>query len=282
MRHVLDLRPVLALLVAAVAGAPALARVELSAPAATPVALPSTTVAPTARPRTCPLTLDRDRLRAPLARTAQKIADNQPVKIIALGSSSTYGFGASTPAAAYPSRLEQELAQRLPDQQITVLNRGVNSEEAPQTLLRLDTDVIAENPDLVLWQVGTNALLRKTPLEPGTLLEGMSRMKKIGADIVLIDPQYAPRFIATRDAERVVTTISAVSSVARVSMFHRFAMMRRWHENDRLPLKTFLSWDGLHMNDWGYACFAKSIGTAIFEAVIGPKTAVSGLPFPNH
>jgi lysophospholipase L1-like esterase len=224
------------------------------------------------------LTLDRERLLAPLARTAQRIADRLPVKIVALGSSSTYGFGASTPAASYPSRLEEQLALGLPDQQITVLNRGISGEEATQTLSRLDADVIAERPDLVLWQIGTNALLRKIPLEPNSLLEGMTRMKKIGADVVLIDPQYAPRFIATRDAERIVSIISAASSAAHVAMFHRFALMRRWHEIDRLPLKTFLSWDGLHLNDWGYACFAKSLGTAILETVMGSKTVASGLP----
>jgi acyl-CoA thioesterase I len=276
MRHVL--RSVVALLAATIVlSTLGSAGAEMPTSAATPVALPSP-VAPTVRSRNCSVTAERDRIRAPLSRTAQKIADHQPVKIVALGSSSTYGFGASTPAASYPSRLAEELAQRLPDQQITVLNRGINGEEAGEMLARLDADVIAENPDLVLWQVGTNALLRKIPLQPNSLREGMTRMKRLGADIVLIDPQFAPKYIATTDAERVVSIISAVSAAAHVGVFHRFALMRRWHETDRLPLDTFLSWDGLHMNDWGYACFAKSIGTAITTAVLGSKTTVSELP----
>jgi acyl-CoA thioesterase I len=276
MRHVF--RSVAPLLAAAIVlSASGSAEAEMPTPAATPVALPSS-AAPAAPSRNCSVAAERDRIRAPLSRTAQKIADRQPVKIVALGSSSTYGFGASTPAASYPSRLAEELAQRLPDQQITVLNRGINGEEAGEMLARLDADVIAENPDLVLWQVGTNALLRKIPLQPNSLREGMSRMKRTGADIVLIDPQFAPKYIATTDAERVVSVISAVSAAAHVGVFHRFALMRRWHETDRLPLDTFLSWDGLHMNDWGYACFAKSIGTAITTAVLGSKTTVSELP----
>jgi hypothetical protein len=32
------------------------------------------------------------------------------------------------------------------------------------------------------------------------------------------------------------------------------------------------------MNDWGYACFARSIGTAITTALLGSKTTVSELP----
>jgi lysophospholipase L1-like esterase len=276
MRHIL--RSVVVLLAATIVlSALDLANAEIPALAATPVALPSSPLPPVG-PSNCSATAERDRIRGPLSRTAQKIADHLPVKIVALGSSSTYGFGASTPAAAYPSRLAEDLAQRLPDQQITVLNRGISGEEASEMLTRLDTDVIAENPDLVLWQVGTNALLRKIPLKPNSLREGMTRMKRIGADVVLIDPQFAPKYIATPDAERVVSIISAVSAAAHVGIFHRFALMRRWHEIDRLPLDTFLSWDGLHMNDWGYACFAKSIGTAITTAVLGSRTTVSALP----
>ena len=33
-------------------------------------------------------------------------------------------------------------------------------------LARLPEQVIQENPDLVLWQLGTNAVLRDRPLDP--------------------------------------------------------------------------------------------------------------------
>src|SRR5947208_1032885 len=134
MRHVL--RSVVALLAATIVlSVLGSAGAEMPTSAATPVALPSS-AAPTALSRNCSVTAERDRIRAPLSRTAQKIADHLPVKIVALGSSSTYGFGASTRAASYPSRLAEELAQLLPDQQITVLNRGINGDEASATLSR--------------------------------------------------------------------------------------------------------------------------------------------------
>ena len=47
-----------------------------------------------------------------------------------------------------------------------MLNRGVNGEDAREMLARFDQSVIAESPDLVLWQVGTNALLLDRPLFP--------------------------------------------------------------------------------------------------------------------
>ena len=72
------------------------------------------------------------------------------------------GAGASSPAASYPSRLEVELKAAFPDAHITVLNRGVNGEDAADMLARFDKAVFAEQPDLVIWQVGTNSVLRDT------------------------------------------------------------------------------------------------------------------------
>ena len=150
------------------------------------------------QPAACNITLDQVRFDLPLVRTARVLAAGKPLKIVALGSSSTYGAGASTSAASYPSRLVDELGRRFPGHEITVLNRGVNGNEAADMLARLDTAVLAERPDLVLWQVGTNSVLRDKPLQPHAPLlhEGLARLKATGADVVLIDPQYAPRVIA--------------------------------------------------------------------------------------
>src|SRR6185312_1463932 len=100
------------------------------------------------------------RLQEPLLRTSLALTAGDPLVIVAIGSSSTAGVGASSPAASYPSQLEADLRARFPGVPITVLNRGIGGEEAPQMLARFDRDVIAEKPDLVLWQVGTNGVLR--------------------------------------------------------------------------------------------------------------------------
>ncbi len=114
-----------------------------------------------------------------LPRVAERIARGGPVTIVAIGSSSTAGFGASSLTASYPSRLEAALKAKLPRIQITVLNRGVNGEEIGDMLARLDRSVIAERPDLVLWQVGTNAVLNaeKVASDAASLAEGLRRLK---------------------------------------------------------------------------------------------------------
>jgi acyl-CoA thioesterase-1 len=209
------------------------------------------------------------RLARPLWHTARRVAAHEPIKIVAVGSSSTAGSGASSPAACYPSRLAEELKRRFPTEEITVLNRGVNGEEAADMLLRLDADVISEKPDLVLWQLGTNAVLRDNPLGRmgHAIHEGVRRLKATGADVVLMDLQYSPKVIAKPEADPMIDLIARIAKQEDVSVFHRFAVMQHWHDTEGLQFAAFLSPDLLHMNDWSYACVAKVLGGAIADAV---------------
>jgi acyl-CoA thioesterase I len=246
---------------ALVAGAFALGGLFAVAP--TPVA------ADASAPR-CVAPADLTRLDLPLKRTARRLASRQLIVIAALGSSSTAGAGASSDAATYPSRLMVELAQRFPTQPIIVLNRGISGERAVDMLTRFDESVAAERPDLVLWQVGTNAVLRgyEHSRSDAVIREGIKRIRAIGADVVLIDPQFAPKVIAQPEIEDMVELISSAAKQENVDVFHRFALMRHWHEVDGVPFDAFLSSDGLHMNDWSYNCFAKALAHAIADAAV--------------
>ncbi|MGA8295038.1 MAG: GDSL-type esterase/lipase family protein [Rhodoplanes sp.] len=203
--------------------------------------------------------------------------NREPLTIVALGSSSTAGAGASSPDAAYPSRLAAALKEHFPSNAITVLNRGVNGEEAREMLNRFETSVAAEKPDLVLWQVGTNTVLRGKPVsEVAALLrDGVTRIKALGADVILIDAQFAPRVIARPENEQMLNLLAGAAKETSVGLFPRFAVMRRWREIQNIPFDAFLSPDGLHMNDWSYACIAKLLGDAIVEAATRSQPAVT-------
>ena len=220
----------------------------------------------------CHAPLDVVRLAQPLTRVAHKLAARQPLVIVAIGSSSTAGAGASSPAANYPSRLQAELQQAFPGAAVNIVNSGVNGEVASDMIGRFDDAVIAHKPDLVLWQVGTNSVLRDHPLKDhGALIRiGIDKVRAAGADVVLIDPQFAPKVIAKPDAEHMVELIATTAKVEAVDLFPRFAVMKRWRDVDGLDFKTFVSADGLHMNDWSYACMAKGLGVAIAEAAQRP------------
>jgi len=232
-----------------------------------------------AGPPKCAVQGDIARFDQGLSRVSLRLSGGLPIKIVAIGSSSTAGAGASSPAGSYPSRLEAELRRHFPDHPLTVVNRGVNGEEAADMLARFETGVIAENPHLVIWQVGTNSLLRDRPLDlrARVLQEGIARLKSRRMDVVLMDPQYAPRVLAKADRDLVVAQIAETAKEQKVGLLRRYDMMRQWHESEHLPFETFVTGDGLHMNDWGYACLATSLGVAIADAATRP-TETAAVP----
>jgi acyl-CoA thioesterase I len=235
------------------------------------LALPLAARAQSATPA-CDAPLDLIRLPNPLSHFAQKLASGAPITIVAIGSSSTAGNGASSPAATYPSRLAVELKQHFPGHSITVLNRGVGGEEVPDMLKRFDKAVVAAKPDLVLWQLGTNSLLRDHKLanRGGAIRDGLKKIRATGADIVLIDPQFAPKVIVKPEAHHMVEFIATLAKSEDVDLFRRFDVMKRWYDDDHMKFDSFVSSDGLHMNDWSYACMAKGLGMAIAEAAERP------------
>lgn len=239
--------------------------------------VPPTATAPAVSSLTCTTPAEFARFGNPLRRTARRIAAGEPLTIVAVGSSSTAGAGASSPAASYPSRLAAELKQRFPALAITVLNRGVNGEETAQMIKRFETGVLAAHPDLVLWQVGTNSVLRDHPLKPHSVMlhEGIAQLKAAGADVALIDMQFAPRVLAKSETRDMEDQIALVAKEANVDLFNRFAVMRDWHEVQHIPFESFVASDELHMNDWGYACVAKLLAAAIAEAATRPTASAA-------
>src|SRR3954451_13385793 len=213
-----------------------------------------------------------------LPHVAGKLASGQPVEIIAFGSSSTAGFGASSPEFNYPNRLAAQLRRQYPSADITVVNRGKGGEDAPEMMKRLQTEVIDMKPDLVIWQVGTNAVLRNLdPAETAKIVEdGIMLIQAAGADLVLVDPQYSPRVNERAEsASKMVRLLGRVAELRHVGIFPRFQVMRDWHEQQSMPFENFVIADGLHMSDWGYACFAQLLGDDIIKSVGQIKLGVN-------
>ena len=229
----------------------------------------------------CRAPIDIVHLDEMLPHLAARIAQKEAVTIVALGSSSTAGAGASSIDFTYPARLEVELKALFPGVPIRVLNRGVGGEDVKEMNERMESDVAAAKPDLVLWQLGTNAILRDNGIDPEQplILDGLKLLASMNTDVVLLDPQYAPKVLRDPDAYPMVDLISDIAHEKHINLFRRFALMRYWHETSGVPFETFLSSDQLHMNDWSYGCIARYLGAAISEAVsielaAQPKTKI--------
>jgi acyl-CoA thioesterase I len=251
---------------------------DAGSPAAAPASSATQSASPPAVPApVCSAPRELTRFVHPLVNMARRLASGAPLVIVAVGSSSTYGAGATSPAANYPSRLAVELKKRFPGHDITVLNRGVNGEETAQMLARFATGVLAEHPDLVLWQVGTNSVMRDHSLSMHAVLlrEGIAELKNAGADVVLMDMQYVPKVLAKSETQGMEDQLAIAAKQENVDRFERFAIMRNWYEVQHIPFDVFTAPDQLHMNDWGYGCVAKLLADAIAEAATRPVASAA-------
>ncbi|WP_208948391.1 SGNH/GDSL hydrolase family protein [Segnochrobactrum spirostomi] len=217
----------------------------------------------------CPASDDLLALGGRLDRVVARARSGETITILAIGSSSTAGVGASSPAHTYPALLAAYLAARLPDVPVTVVNRGIGGEVSANTAARLPHEVDKYAPDLVIWQVGTNDAVRGVGLTSmeTTIEEGVAMLRARGLDVVLMDPQLFPKVEGSERYEAVVDEVSRLGEETDVPVLHRFEAMQRWAALPAAVRKGMLSKDQFHMNDLGYSCIAAMLGEGLVRRI---------------
>jgi lysophospholipase L1-like esterase len=200
---------------------------------------------------------------APLPHLAEVLRHRNTLRVLAIGSSSTAGVGATSPGAAYPAQFEGILERSLKGVDIEIVNAGISGELAATTAERIKQDLPALNPDLVLWQVGTNDAVAHVPVtEFETTVRATLRwLKEARADVVLVGLQYTPRYARDEDYARIRDAIQRVAASENVLLVRRFDAMQfiaRTKANVEM-----LSGDGFHLNDLGYHCMAEHVAQAV-------------------
>ena len=76
---------------------------------------------------------------------------------------------------------------------------------------------------------------------------------------------YTRSLFETTDMQEQHVLLNKVAELRKVGIFPRFAVMKDWHERQAIPIENFVISDGLHMSDWGYACFAQLLGDDIID-----------------
>ena len=214
-----------------------------------------------------------------IARTA--VAEERELRIVALGSSSTQGYGTTNPQYAYPAQLKMKLEAAMPGIAIHVFNKGIGGQDAEEMTARMRADVKPERAQLVVWQVGTNSAIRRDPLTKfaDKLRAGIDIGHSLGANFVMMNLQYVPAVVALPDEEEYARVMSEVAKEKHAGLFNRFAIMRSWY-NDGMPYAQFVTNDGLHLNDFGQKCVGKLLSMAILEKV-NPKRLTGGANTPH-
>jgi lysophospholipase L1-like esterase len=192
-----------------------------------------------------------------------KLEAGKSLRILAIGSSSTWGVGATSRQTNYPSQLETMLEKSMKDVNVEIVNRGVSGETTETTSDRLRTEAVLIKPDLVLWQLGTNDAVQHVDVETfeHTVRKTIKALRRKQIDVVLVGLQYTPQlardehFTAIRDAlNRIATDLN----VLYVKRYAAMEFIARTKANMKM-----LSDDNFHLNDLGYQCMAEHIAQAV-------------------
>jgi acyl-CoA thioesterase-1 len=206
--------------------------------------------------------------RRPLKAMSRAVRAKRTVRVLAIGSSSTVGVGASSPAATYVARLETTLEGSFKGMNFDVVGRGLSGEVAQGAADRMKREVEDTKPDLVVWQVGTNDAIRHVSLDSfkNCIKTTLAWLAENKIDVVLIDPQYGSALTKDEYYEKVVRTIADVARESRVLLVDRFEAMREL-QRDRGDM-FYLAADHLHLNDRGHRCMAEQLARSIVGGLL--------------
>jgi lysophospholipase L1-like esterase len=203
-----------------------------------------------------------------LRHCAARLAEGKPLLVVAFGSSSTEGVGASDPSHAYPQRLANLLAARLPVA-VTVHNEGIGGQDADDMLPRLLRQVIPEHPTLVIWQTGSNDPLRHVPVGRFTAetRAGLVALRAAGIDAMLMEPQMSRVLNDAGGTQAYRDALRALGREFGVHVIARYDLMQHWLATGAVPASALMSPDGLHMGDAGYAALAENVASEVSQGM---------------
>ncbi|MCD6351352.1 MAG: hypothetical protein J7M26_04440 [Armatimonadetes bacterium] len=213
--------------------------------------------------------------------SAAETTSATPVVVVCLGDSVTYGAGASA-GQKYPDYLQALCDHRYGKGAVKVINAGIGGNTSAQGLVRLDKDVLAHTPSVVLVYFGLNDSVKGAPgryrVPPddyeANLREIVSRCRAAGALVVLgrLTPvvpelyyQRHPRQNYAADGgimsllseyDRRVVRIGRDEAVAVADLWYAFA--GREEKLLRTPQNSGAR-DGVHPTPEGYRTLAQAM-----------------------
>ncbi|GAC1333085.1 MAG: hypothetical protein NVSMB26_13690 [Beijerinckiaceae bacterium] len=204
---------------------------------------------------------------APLPNVTATLETRKTIRVLAIGSSSTYGIGASSGTKNYPAQLGSILEKALKGVDVEIVNRGVSGEVASTTAERLHVEAALVHPDLVLWQLGTNDALARVPVDQfeDTVKNTVAWLKENKIDVVLVGLQYTPRFAKDDQYAAIRDTLRRLAREQNILYVRRFEAMRYISTMRTQP--AMVSTDDLHLNDLGYRCMAEHVAHALIANI---------------
>jgi acyl-CoA thioesterase I len=204
-----------------------------------------------------------------LPRVAARLAARRPLTVVAIGSSSTQGVGASVPDSSYPALLRRHLAAYYPASTIEVWNKGIGGQMLGQMRARFATDVFAYSPQLAILQTGTNDAIARVPMDAFAeeLRTAIRELRAADIDVVLMDSQRYPGDGMLTPYIDYQALMARVAVELGVPLLRRFAWMTEMEQPRHVPWEKLLYRDYFHPSDLTYSCTGRMLAEGVVGAV---------------
>lgn len=203
----------------------------------------------------------------PLPNTLKALKDRKVIKILTIGASSS--AGSDLAAHGYQGIIEAMLEKVIPGVDVRIIDRGVSGELARDAAWRMQTEVALTQPDLVLWQVGTNDAMARIPVEEfaATLRDGIRWLKDHNIDVVLVGLHFVRRMRKDQHYQAIRSAISRITHEEKILRIGRYSAMETLEKVRRgaVPPNEFAETEA------GYACIAEYVVRAITSGVFVRK-----------
>ena len=217
----------------------------------------------------CEMPPEMGQVSVKLPHFAERLQKKQAVKIVAIGGASTKGAAAGSAELAYPHRLQLALAADYPEVPITVVNKGVPRQSTQQMVERFPTDVLAEDPVLVVWETGITDAVRGIEIDDfATALQaGIDEVKNRAIDMLLVDMQFSRRSSTVINFEHYLEALHRVGELNGLYVFPRFHLMRYWSEQNMFNFDEVADEERARLAAKVYECIGRKLARAIRIAV---------------
>ena len=190
-----------------------------------------------------------------------------PVRVVCFGDSITGVYYHTGGRRAWCDMLGIALAKVYPKAQVRMINAGISGHTTTQGLARMEKDVIAHKPQLVVVMFGMNDVVRTEPeVFRANLRTIVDRLRASGAAVVLCTPNSVyPN--PTRPTERlaqfaqIVRDVAEETSVRLADCYTAYEEIRR---KDVTEWRLLMS-ETIHPSINGHKVFAEVIAESISE-----------------
>jgi lysophospholipase L1-like esterase len=186
-----------------------------------------------------------------------KLAQGGPVTIVCLGDSVTAGGDATSPDKTFVGLFRSGLRERYPGAEVRVVNAGIGGTNSDFGLERLDRDVLAHDPDLVVVE-----FVNDMSFPPAKIRENyralVDRTRSGGAEVILLTPHFTrwtPMSDQFHDAAQALRQAAFKEEAALGDVTASWSAMSRVG----VPFAAYLANGINHPDDRGHRVYAETL-----------------------